>query len=430
MIDPRVFRDAEAFTAARERLARRAMGADLDALLEDLRAQADRRRRAIGEADALKAEQNAKSREVGERKKRGEDASALLAGLAGLSQRVGAAETAAREADTAFSERLHFVPNLPADDVPAGDATHNEVVRTWGEPLPAGPARQPHWEIAKRLGLIDFERGTKLSGSGFPLYVGAGARLERALVTFLLQLQAGEHGYTEVAPPLLVTRETMTGTGQLPKFEEDLYRTSDDLFLVPTAEVPVTNMFRGEILAGDELPKRYVAYTPCFRREAGAHGADTRGILRVHQFDKVELVWFTRPEASLAAHEELTRHAETALQRLGLTYRVVRIAAGDMGFANHRQYDLEAWAPGVGKWLEVSSCSTYADFQARRMDIRFRPARGAKPEFVHTLNGSALGMARSLIAVLETYQEPDGSVRVPPALVPLMGTDRLGPGAA
>jgi len=407
------------------------MGPDLDALLEELRGQADRRRRAIAEADALKGEQNAKSREVGERKKRGEDASALLAELSGLSARAGAAESTARAADDAFAERLHYVPNLPADDVPAGDATHNEIVRGWGEPAPAEPWRKPHWDIAKDLGLIDFERGAKLSGSGFPLYVGLGARLERALVTYLLQLQAVEHGYTEVSPPLLVSRETMTGTGQLPKFEEDLYRTvTEDLFLIPTAEVPVTNMHRGEIFQAEDLPRRYVAYTPCFRREAGAHGADTRGILRVHQFDKVELVWFTTPEASLAAHEELTRHAEIALQRLGIAYRVVRIAAGDMGFANHRQYDLEAWAPGVGKWLEVSSCSTYADFQARRMDVRFRPARNAKPEFVHTLNGSALGMARTLIAVLETFQEPDGTVRVPPALVPLMGTDRLGRGAA
>ena len=431
MIDPRVFRDAEAFEAASERLARRAMGPDLDSLLSELRAQADRRRRAIAEADALKGEQNAKSREVGERKKRGEDSSALLAELSGLSERVRAAEAAAREADAAFVEKLHFVPNLPADDVPAGDAAPNEVVRSWGEPIPHDPSRRPHWDLAKDLGIVDFERGTRLSGSGFPLYVGLGARLERSLINYLLQLQAIEHGYTEVSPPLLVTRETMTGTGQLPKFEEDLYRTApDDLFLIPTAEVPVTNLHRGEILMGEELPKRYVAYTPCFRREAGAHGADTRGILRVHQFDKVELVWLTRPDASLAAHEELTRHAETALQRLGLAYRVVRIAARDLGFANNRQYDLEAWAPGVGKWLEVSSCSSYADFQARRMDIRFRPVRGAKPEFVHTLNGSALGLARTLIAVLETYQEPDGGVRIPPALVPLMGVDRIGRGAA
>ncbi|MBI4543249.1 MAG: serine--tRNA ligase [Gemmatimonadetes bacterium] len=430
MIDPRVFRDADAFAAARERLARRGADAGLDALLGDLRADAELRRRRIAEADALKAELNAKSRQVGERKKRGEDASPLLADLAALSARVDAAEAGAREVDDAFHSRLRFVPNLPADDVPAGDASHNVVVRAWGDPTPAEAWRKAHWDIGRALGILDFERGARLSGSGFPLFVGLGARLERALITFLVDLQTREHGYTEIAPPVVVTREAMTGTGQLPKFEGDLYRTDGDLFLIPTAEVPLTNLHRGEILAAAELPKRYVASTPCFRREAGAHGAETRGINRVHQFDKVELVWFERPDASDAAHETLTRHAEAALQQLGLAYRVVRIAAGELGFANHRQYDLEAWAPGARRWLEVSSCSTYGDFQARRMDIRFRPARGAKPAFVHTLNGSALGLPRTVIALLETYQEPDGSVRLPPALVRLMGVERIGPGGA
>ncbi len=429
MIDPRLFRDADAFAAARERLARRGGGATLDSLLAELHDLAERRRRAIAESDALKAEANAKSREVGERKKRGEDAAALLADLGPLKARVAAAEAAAKETDERFAARLLEVPNLPADDVVAGDAGQNAVVRAWGEPAAHAPWRQPHWDIAKRLGLLDFERAVKLTGSGFPLYTGLGARLERALVTYLLDLQAREHGYTEIAPPFVVNRATMTGTGQLPKFEDDLYRVdADDLFLIPTAEVPVTNLHRDEILAGADLPKRYVSYTPCWRREAGAAGADTRGILRVHQFDKVELVWFTAPEASDEAHERLTAHAETALQRLGLAYRVVKLAAGDMGFANHRTYDLEAWAPGVGKWLEVSSCSSYGDFQARRMDIRFRREPGAKPEFVHTLNGSALGMARVLIAVLETWQQPDGTVRVPDVLVPLMGVERLGAG--
>ena len=430
MIDPRLFRDAEALAGARERLARRGWGAPLDALLTELHALAERRRRAIAESDTLKAELNAKSREVGERKKRGADAADLLAELGGLKGRVTAAEAAAKASDEAFAARLLEVPNLPADDVPAGNATANVIVRTWGDALPPEAWRRPHWEVAKSLGLLDFERAVKITGSGFPLYTGMGARLERALVTYLLDLQAREHGYTEVSPPFVVNRATMTGTGQLPKFEEDLYRVdSDDLFLIPTAEVPVTNLHRDEILAAAELPKRYVSYTPCWRREAGAHGADTRGILRVHQFDKVEIVWFTAPEASDEAHETLTRHAETALQRLGLAYRVVKLAAGDMGFANHRTYDLEAWAPGVGKWLEVSSCSTYGDFQARRMDIRFRRESGAKPEFVHTLNGSALGLARVLIAVIETCQQADGSIRVPDVLVPLMGVERLGPAA-
>ena len=395
------------------------------AQLDELAALAERRRRAIAEGDALKARANASSKLIGARKAKGEDATDLLAEAGALSAQAAQAQATALAADAEFQARLLEVPNVPAADVPAGDATHNAVVRSHGEPLPSGSPK-PHWELGQALGILDFERSVKLAGSGFPLYTGLGARLERALITYLLDLQAREHGYVEVSPPFLVNRATMTGTGQLPKFEADLYRTSDDLFLIPTAEVPVTNLHRDEILDEADLPLRYVAYTPCWRREAGAHGADTRGILRVHQFDKVELVWFTAPGHSLAAHEELTRHAETALQRLGLAYRVVRIAAGDMGFANHRQYDLEAWAPGVGKWLEVSSCSSYGDFQARRMNIRWR-AKGAKPEYLHTLNGSALGLARTLIALLETYQEPDGGIRVPAVLVPLMGVERIGP---
>lgn len=420
-----MFRDAEAFAALRGQLAARGAGPELDALLERLRELAERRRVAIGEADGVKGELNAKSREVGEKKRRGEDATALLATLGALSARTEAAAASAAGAEAAFEEALAFVPNVPAEDVPAGDATHNEVVRSWGEPVEPQPWHRPHWETGKALGLLEQERGAALAGSGFPLLMGMGARLERVLIGFMLDLHTREHGYTEVAPPFVVNRACMTGTGQLPKFEDDMYRTSDDLFLVPTAEVPVTNLHRGEVLRAEDLPKRYVAYTPCFRREAGAHGADTRGLTRVHQFDKVELVRLERPEASAAAHEELTRHAETVLQRLGLAYRVVRIAAGDMGFANHRQYDLEVWAPGVRKWLEVSSCSTYRDFQARRMNTRYRPARGAKPEFVHTLNGSALALPRTVIALLETGQQPDGSVRVPPALVPVLGVERL-----
>ncbi len=428
MLDPKGFRDAEAFAAVAARLRRRRMGPDLDTLLERLREQAERRRAAIGESDALKAELNALSRSVGEAKRAGGDAAPLLAQAAAVSARVDAAAAATKAADDAFTLLLRQVPNLPADDVPDGDATCNLVLRAWGEPRPADPSLKPHWEIGTALGILDLERGAMLAGSGFPLFVGLGARLERALIQFMLDLHAREHGYVEVSPPFVVTRETMTGTGQLPKFEDDQYRTTDDLFLVPTAEVPVTNLHRGEILAAADLPKRYVAYTPCFRREAGAHGADTRGLIRVHQFDKVEVVWLETPDRSEAAHETLTRHAETVLQRLGLAYRVVKLAAGDLGFANRRTYDLEVWAPGVGKWLEVSSCSTYGDFQARRMDTRYRAAKGAKPEFVHTLNGSALALPRTLIALLETYQEPDGGVRLPAALVPYVGVERIGPG--
>jgi seryl-tRNA synthetase len=430
MLDPRAFRDADAFAALRQRLTRRGGGPELLVLLDGLRADAERRRVAVGEADALKAELNAKSRAVGEMKRKGEDPSVLLAELGAVSRRVDAASAAAKAAEEEFTLRLRQVPNLPADDVPDGDASANLVMRTWGDPRPADPDLKPHWDLGKTLGILDLERGARLAGSGFPLYIGLGARLERALIQFMLDLHTREHGYVEVSPPYLVTRETMTGTGQLPKFEDDQYKTTDDLFLIPTAEVPVTNLHRGEILAADELPKRYVAYTPCFRREAGAHGTDTRGLIRVHQFDKVEVVWLEAPERSDASHETLTQHAETVLQRLGLAYRVLKLAAGDLGFANRRTYDLEVWAPGVGKWLEVSSCSTYGDFQARRMETRFRPARGAKPEYVHTLNGSALALPRTLIALLETFQEPDGGVRLPAALVPYVGVERLAPGTA
>ena len=429
MIDPRLFRDAEAFAATRRRLLRRDAG--LGPVLDELQAMADRRRKAIADGDAASAELNAKSRQVGELKKQKADASALLAELGAVSERAKAASREAESLDQAFHEKLLHIPNLPADDLPDGGEGAHELVRSAGTALPAQGWHRPHWDIARTLGLLDLERGAKIAGSGFPLYTGLGARLERALITWLLDVAAREHGYVEIAPPFLVTRQTMTGTGQLPKFEDDLYRTvPDDLFLVPTGEVPLTNLHRGEILEAGALPLRYCAYTPCWRREAGAAGKDTRGILRVHQFDKVELVWFTAPEASDAALEVLTGHAEQALERLGLAYRVLKLPAGDFGFASHKTYDLEAWAPGVGKWLEVSSCSTFSDYQARRLDIRFRRGPGGKPEFVHTLNGSQLGLARVMIAILETCQQPDGSVKVPEVLAPLMGVDRIVPAGA
>lgn len=428
MIDPRVFRDADAYAAARRRLLRRDAG--LARPLDELRDLAERRRRAIGEGDELKAKLNTGSKRVGELKKQGGDASSLMAELGELSDRAKAAAKEAESLDGEFHARLLHIPNLPADDIPDGGEDAHEQLRVWGEPLATQPWHRPHWDVATALGMIDLERGARISGSGFPLFLGFGARLERALITWLLDVAAREYGYVEVAPPLLVTRETMTGTGQLPKFEDDLYRTDDDLFLLPTAEVPVTNIHRGEILSADQLPLRYCAYTPCFRREAGAAGKDTRGILRVHQFDKVELVWFTTPDASEAALATLTGHAESTLQRLGLAYRVLRLAAGDFSFASHRTHDIEVWAPGVGKWLEISSCSTFSDYQARRLDVRFRREKGQKPEFVHTLNGSHFGLARLLIAIIETGEQPDGSVKVPDVLVPLMGVDRIGPGRA
>jgi seryl-tRNA synthetase len=304
------------------------------------------------------------------------------------------------------------------------------VLRTWGEPPRLDFEPKPHWELGQTLGILDMPAGAKLTGSGFPLFRGMGARLVRALAGFMLDLHTREHGYIEIAPPYLVNRASLTGTGQLPKFEEDLYAApADDLFLIPTAEVPVTNVHRDEILEAADLPRGYVAWTPCFRREAGAHGKDTRGLIRVHQFDKVELVRFARPTDSAAQHELMTGHAETVLQRLGLPYRVLELATGDTGFASARTYDLEVWAAGVGGWLEASSSSTFTDFQARRANIRFRPEPRAKPEFVHTLNASGVAFPRTIIALLENNQTADGSVRVPEALRPYLGVDRLAPSA-
>jgi seryl-tRNA synthetase len=311
-------------------------------------------------------------------------------------------------------------------DVPEGGEEANRILRSWGTPRESTGVR-PHWEVGASLGLIDFERGAKITGSGFIVFRGAGARLVRALVNFMIDLHVTEHGYEEAWVPFLVNRTSMTGTGQLPKFADDMYAVpSDDLFLIPTAEVPITNLYRDELLDGASLPRSMVAYTPCFRREAGAHGKDTRGLIRVHEFDKVELVRWVAPENSASELERLTAHAEAVLQRLELPYRVVLLAAGDTGFSSAKTYDLEVWAPGVGKWLEVSSCSTFGDFQARRANIRYRPAPGEKPRFVHTLNGSGLALPRTIIALLEQHQRSDGSIAVPAALRPYLGADHLG----
>jgi seryl-tRNA synthetase len=400
------------------------------ALLAELQQLDEQRRASATRLDGLKAQRNEYAK-----------ADALLvkqqgklpAEIADERRRHGAQiavlEGELRNLEAVLEAKLLFVPNLPLPDVPEGDASKAPVLRTWGTPAPAGGT--PHWDIAERLGILDLKRGAKLSGSGFPVFVGAGARLVRGLLAFMLDLHTKEHGYVECAPPFLVRREIMQGTGQLPKFEEDAYRTEpDDLFLVPTAEVPLTNLLRDELLDGASLPRSFVAYTPCFRREAGAAGKDTRGLLRVHQFDKVELVRFCRPEESPAEHEKLVRHAEEVLRRLELPYRVVLIPAGDLGFANAKQFDLEVWAPAVGAWLEVSSASVYTDYQARRANIRFRPRPGEKPEFVHTLNASGVALPRTIAALLETRQQPDGSVSVPQALVPYVGTDRLTPAGA
>ncbi len=398
----------------------------LASLVDELLELDRQRRELLVRVEALKAERNAASEEVARRKRAKEPADDLMARLKASGEDVKALDGKVREVEEALDRLALTVPNFPADDLPDGDASANRVVRTWGEPPRFDFQPKPHWELAAALGLLDLPAGAKLTGSGFPLFRGAGARLIRALSGFMLDLHTREHGYLEIAPPYLVNRATLTGTGQLPKFEEDLYSTSaDDLFLIPTAEVPVTNVHRDEILDAEALPLGYVAYTPCFRREAGAHGKDTRGLIRVHQFDKVELVRFVRPEDSAAQHEILTRHAETVLQQLGIPYRVVELAAGDTGFASARTYDLEVWAAGVGTWLEASSSSTFTDFQARRANIRYRPEPKAKPEFVHTLNASGVAFPRTIIALLENNQAADGSVRIPGALAPYLGTDRL-----
>jgi seryl-tRNA synthetase len=307
-----------------------------------------------------------------------------------------------------------------------GGEEDNEVLATWGEPRAFAFEPLPHWDLGEALGLLDLPRGSKISGSGFPVLRGAGARLQRGLINFFLDVHTSEHGYTEVRVPYLVTPESMTATGQLPKFADESYQSErDDLWLVPTAEVPVTNLHRDEVLSADDMPVRYTAYSPCFRREAGAAGKDTRGLLRVHQFDKVELVRYETPERSLEALEELTRHAEVLLERLGLHYRRVLLATGDLGQSGAMTYDLEVWAPGVGAWLEVSSCTTFTDYQARRGNLRFRRTQAEKPEFVHTLNGSALALPRVVAALLETHQEEDGSVTLPEVLHAYVGSERL-----
>ncbi|HEX3275274.1 MAG TPA: serine--tRNA ligase [Gemmatimonadales bacterium] len=398
----------------------------LDELLE-----LDRQRRELlTRVESLKAERNLATEEVARRKRAGQPAEELMARLKQSGEEVKALDVRLREIEQALDQRALALPNFPAPDASDGDASANRVVRTWGEPPTFDFAPRPHWELGTALGLLDLPTGAKIAGSGFPLFRGVGARLVRSLAAFMLDLHTREHGYIEISSPYLVNRASATGTGQLPKFEEDLYTiASDDLFLIPTAEVPVTNIHRDDILDGAALPFGYCAWTPCFRREAGAHGKDTRGLIRVHQFDKVELVRFTRPEDSAAEHERLTGHAEAVLQRLGLPYRVLELAAGDTGFASARTYDLEVWAAGVGGWLEVSSSSTFTDFQARRANIRYRPGPKAKPEFVHTLNASGVAFPRTIIALLENNQAADGSVRVPAALVPYLGVERLTPRA-
>jgi len=422
VIDLRWLRDSP--EAARTVLGRRrnpAVGGLIDTALRLDAA----RRELLRKAERLKAERNAASAEVGRMKQRGEDAGDRLTELKQLSDTIKQLDQDLRPLEQQLEGVLLQIPNPTLDDVPNGDAAANRVERSWGTPPALGFPPKPHWELGERLGILDLPRGAKIAGSGFPLFTAHGARLVRALVSFMLDLHTREHGYIEVWPPLLVNRDTARGTGQLPDLEGNMYMTEDGLYLIPTAEVPVTNIHRDEILSAADLPRAYVAYTPCFRREAGAHGKDTRGLIRIHQFDKVELVRLCQPQHSAEEHAKLLGHAEAVLQRLELPYRVVLLASGDTGFASAKTYDLEVWAPGVGAWLEASSASCFTDFQARRANIRYRRSSDARPDFVHTLNASGVAFPRTLIALLENNQRADGSVRLPPALVPYFGEELL-----
>lgn len=419
----RVREERDAVVAALNR-----RGTPVDDLVDEVVRLDERRREGLTEVNQLKADRNAASKEIGTRKRAGEDASDLIARMREVGDAIDALDTEVQAAEARIEEILMGLPNLPLAEVPEGDETANRVVREWGATPEFAFEPRPHWELGESLGILDLPRGAKISGSGFPVLVGAGARLQRVLINLFLDRHAGKNGYREVRVPYMVTSETLTATGQLPKFAEESYQAErDDLWLIPTAEVPVTNLHRDEILALEELPVRYTAYSPCFRREAGAAGKDTRGLLRVHQFDKVELVRYETPERSREALEELTREAEELLELLGLRYRRLLLAGGDLGFSSAMTYDLEVWAPGAGQWLEVSSCSSFTDFQARRGSLRFRRTQADKPEFVHTLNGSALALPRIMAALLETGQAEDGSVALPEALHGPMGTARLEP---
>jgi len=421
--DLRVLR--EQIDLLRDGMRRRGM---LDALapIIDRGQDAERERRTLIQAvEERKAQRNAIAQDVAKRKRAKEDADDLIAQGRALGDEISQLEGELATVEAELNRALLEIPNLTLPDVPGGGEEQNVIVREWGTPRPSTGVK-PHWEIGAKLGMIDIERASKVSGSGFVFYRGLGARLVRALLNYFMDLHREEHGYEEVWPPLLVNRATMTGTGQLPKFEDDAYATrTDDLFLIPTAEVPVTNLYRDEILEADALPMAFVAYSKCFRREAGSAGKDTRGILRTHEFDKVELVRYARHDNSAEQLEVLTRHAETILERLGLPHRRKLLAAGDTGFSSAMTYDLEAWAPGVGAWLEVSSCSNFADYQARRANIRYRPGKGEKPRFVHTLNGSGVAFPRTIACILEHYQNADGTVAVPDVLRPYLGTNVL-----
>ncbi len=404
-------------------------GLNPDNELEQFATLESRRRRLIPEVEGLKREQNAAGDEVARAKRQGKDASEIFAANKARAQQIRQLELQLEQVEQQRSYLLMTIPNLPHASVPVGaSAEENKEVRRLGEPRAFDFEPRPHWDLGPSLEILDFDRATKMSGSRFAVLMGAGARLERALINFMLDVHTREHGYVEVEPPFLVNAETLRGTAQLPKFEADLFKIGGewDLYLIPTAEVPLTNLHRGEILDGRRLPVRYTAYTPCFRSEAGSYGADVRGLIRQHQFDKVELVKFATPEQSYDELESLTQNAESILERLELPYRTVALCTGDMGFASAKTYDIEVWLPSQKTYREISSCSNTEAFQARRANIKFRPNGTGKAEFVHTLNGSGLAVGRTLIAILENYQQADGSVVIPPALVPYMnGVERI-----
>ncbi len=409
----------------RDRLALR--GEAAAAALDGFDALDRERRAAIAQSEALQAERNRASAEVAAMRQKGEDASERMDRIRQMKGEMERCAEQVSAAEQRMQALLQQVPNLPAEDVPAGaTADDNVEVRRWGTPRAFDFAPKPHWELGEALGILDFERAAKISGARFAVYWDQGARLERALANFMLDMHTGKHGYREVLPPVLVNEASLFGTGQLPKFAEDLFRCEgSDHWLIPTAEVPVTNLFRDEILDQKQLPISLTAYTPCFRAEAGSHGKDVRGLIRQHQFQKVELVKFTLPENSAAEHEALTGHAEAILQALGLPYRVMALCAGDMGFSAAKTYDLEVWLPGQNAFREISSCSNFESFQARRANIRYRPAASKKPEFVHTLNGSGLAIGRTWLAMLENYQQADGSIQIPERLQPYMGGETV-----
>lgn len=422
MLDIRLIREQP--DEVKSRLATR--GADLSSDIDAILGCDLERRQSETQLQQLQADRKRLSKEIGGLRARGEDSSAIEAQVKGFGDRMDELNRAATELDARQRDLLLRVPNLPGTDVPVGsDASANPVLREWGA-KPTLERVEDHVAIGERLGLFDFERATKISGSAFVCYVGAGARLERALINFLLDLHSGEHGYVEILPPLLVRPEMLVGTSQLPKFADQLYHCGeDDLYLVPTAEVPVTNLENGEIKSLAELPKKYVAYTPCFRREAGSAGLGTRGLIRMHQFDKVELVKITTPDRSAEELELLTADAERVLQILGLHYRVIELCTGDLGFGSQKTYDIEVWSPGQQAYLEVSSCSNFGDYQARRMSLRYKDAEG-KNRFCHTLNGSGTALARLYVALIETYLQPDGTIRLPEPLHRYFGSDRIG----